>query len=43
MMLSWPLYGVFGRYRRLLLERLEFAADDVPYASLRAVVAVHLL
>lgn len=46
MMLSWPLYGVFevmGRYRRLLLERLEFAADDVPYARLRAVVAVHLL
>lgn len=46
MMLGWPLYGVFevmGRYRRLLLERLESAANYVPYPSLRAVVAVHLL
>lgn len=46
MMLSWPLYGVFelvGRYCRLLLERLEFDANDIPYSSLKAVIAVHLL
>lgn len=46
MMLSWPLYGVFelvGRNGRLLLERLEFAVNYIPYPSLKAVIAVRLL
>lgn len=45
-MLSWPLSGVLeltGRCCGLLLEGLGFAASDIPYSSLKAVTAVHLL